>query len=95
VLDKCQANPHITTGQLLENWRNDKNEKMLSRLASWSIPLGENEDNERDIFLDSLDRIIYQCIEKQIESLQAKARSVGLSTEEKRELLALMLDLKA
>lgn len=95
LLDKCQPNPHITTGQLLENWRNSKNEAMLSRLASWSIPLGKDEDNELDIFLDSLDKIIYQCIEKQIEILQAKARSVGLSTEEKRELLALMLDLKA
>ncbi|MDV7104555.1 DNA primase [Vibrio sp. TH_r3] len=95
VLDKCLSNPHITTGQLLENWRNDKNENMLSRLASWTIPLNKDEDNERDIFLDSLDKIIYQCIEKQIETLLARERSVGLSTEEKRELLALMLDLKA
>ena len=95
VLDKCQANPHINTGQLLEHWRNDKNETMLSRLASWDIPLNKDEDNELDIFLDSLDKIIYQCIEKQIEALQARERSVGLSVEEKRELLALMLDLKA
>ncbi|MFA0673925.1 hypothetical protein AB4567_06295, partial [Vibrio sp. 10N.222.51.A6] len=51
--------------------------------------------NQEDIFLDSLDNILAQCVEKQIENLQAKARSVGLSAEEKRELLALMLDLKA
>ena len=57
------------------------------------IPL--DEDNQEDIFLDSLDNILAQCVEKQIEDLQAKARSVGLSAEEKRELLALMLDLKA
>lgn len=95
VLDKCSTNPHITTGQLLEYWRNDKNEPMLSRLASWDIPTNKDEDNELDIFLDSLDKIIYQCIEKQIETLLAKERSVGLSTKEKKELLALMLDLKA
>ncbi|ENL1284814.1 TPA: DNA primase [Vibrio parahaemolyticus] len=93
VLDKCQAHPHINTGQLLEHWRNSQNEVLLSRLASWDIPL--DEDNQEEIFLDSLDKIIAQCVEKQIENLQAKARSVGLSAEEKRELLALMLDLKA
>ncbi|WP_104024336.1 DNA primase [Vibrio hyugaensis] len=93
VLDKCQAHPHINTGQLLEHWRNSPNETLLSRLASWDIPLVE--DNLEEIFLDSLDKIIAQCVEKQIENLQAKARSVGLSAEEKRELLALMLDLKA
>ncbi|MFW0983171.1 DNA primase [Vibrio parahaemolyticus] len=93
VLDKCQAHPHINTGQLLEHWRNSQNEAFLSRLASWDIPL--DEDNQEEIFLDSLDKIIAQCVEKQIENLQAKARSVGLSAEEKRELLALMLDLKA
>ncbi|MGR5238022.1 DNA primase [Vibrio alfacsensis] len=94
VLDKCQAHPHINTGQLLEHWRNSQNENLLSRLASWDIPL--DEDNQEEIFFDSLDKIIAQCVEKQIENLQAKARSVGLSTEEKRELQDLIMrDLKA
>lgn len=93
VLEYCQVHPHINTGQLLEQWRNNQNETLLFRLASWEIPL--DDDNQEDIFLDSLDRILAQCVEKQIENLQAKARSVGLSAEEKRELLALMLDLKA
>lgn len=93
VLEYCQQHPNINTGQLLENWRNRSNEALLSRLAGWEIPL--DDDNEQDIFLDSLDKILAQCVEKQIENLQAKERSVGLSTDEKRELLALMLDLKA
>ncbi|SHO55388.1 DNA primase [Vibrio quintilis] len=93
VLEKCRNYPHITTGQLLEDWRGSQNEAMFSRLASWDIPLVE--DNQEEIFLDSLDKIITQCVEKQIENLQAKERSVGLSADEKRELLALMLDLKA
>ncbi|MGY5538752.1 DNA primase [Vibrio brasiliensis] len=93
VLEYCHQHPNITTGQLLERWRNSSYEALLSRLAGWEIPL--DEDNEKDIFLDSLDKILAQCVEKQIENLQAKERSVGLSTEEKRELLALMLDLKA
>ncbi|BBM65728.1 DNA primase [Vibrio alfacsensis] len=94
VLDKCQSHPHINTGQLLEHWRNSQNETLLSRLASWDIPL--DEDNQEEVFFDSLDKIIAQCVERQIENLQAKARSVGLSTEEKRELQDLIMrDLKA
>ena len=93
VVDKSLTHPHMTTGQLLEQWRGSTNEALLSRLASWEIPL--DDDNQEDVFIDSLDKILSQCIEKQIENLQAKERSVGLSVEEKRELLALMLDLKA
>lgn len=93
VVENCQQHPHITTGQLLEHWRNNEHEALLSRLASWEIPLVE--DNQEELFLDSLDNILAQCVEKQIENLQAKERSVGLSTDEKRELIALMLELKA
>ncbi|MDQ2190439.1 DNA primase [Vibrio anguillarum] len=93
VLENCQEYPNITTGQLLEHWRGNKNETLLSRLASWEIPLVE--DNQEELFLDSLDKILAQCIEKQIENLQAKERSVGLSAEERRELQDLMKDLKA
>ncbi len=70
VVDKCQARPHMTTGQLLEQWRGSNNEALLSRLASWVVPL--DDDNQEDIFIDSLDKILSQCIEKQIENLQQK-----------------------
>ncbi|GAL26815.1 DNA primase [Vibrio variabilis] len=30
VVDKCQAHPHMTTGQLLEQWRGSSNEALLS-----------------------------------------------------------------
>lgn len=89
LLDKCRSNPNVTTGQLLEYWRGDKNEPLLSRLASWELPL--DQDNEKDVFMDALDKILIQCIEKQIESLQAKERSLGLSVEEKQELNALIM----
>lgn len=93
VVENCLNYPHITTGQLLEYWRGSKNEPLVSRLASWEMHI--NDENQEELFLDSLDKILAQCIEKQIESLQAKERSIGLSSDEKRELLALMLDLKA
>ncbi|MGO2455670.1 DNA primase [Vibrio casei] len=89
VLDICRENPHIKSGQLMENWRETKMEALLSRLLSWDIPL--NDDNEQDVFLDTLDNIFTQCINKQIEVLQAKQRSSGLSVEEKKELNDLTL----
>ena len=70
VLEYCHLHPNISTGQLIEHWRNTSNEALLSRLAGWEIPL--DEDNEQDIFLDSLDKILAECVEKQIEDLQAK-----------------------
>ncbi|MDP5254500.1 MULTISPECIES: DNA primase [unclassified Vibrio] len=93
VLDFCQSHPNINTGQLLEHWRDHPQGALIARLASWDLPLAE--EIQQEVFLDSLDKILSQCVEKQIEELQAKARSVGLSTDEKRELLALTLDLKA
>ena len=89
VLDICRENPHIKSGQLMENWRETKMEALLSRLLSWDILL--NDDNEQDVFLDTLDNIFTQCINKQIEVLQAKQRSSGLSVEEKKELNDLTL----
>ncbi len=92
VVEKCRQRPHITTGQLLEHWRDTKTEALLARLASWDIPVAENQ---QELFYDSLDKILAQCVDKQIEQLLIKERNVGLSGDEKRELVALMLELKA
>ncbi len=81
LLESCRHNPHITTGLLLEHWRGDKNEKLLSRLAAWELPI--DQDNIQDVFMDSLDSVLAQCINQQIESLQTKERTLGLSVEEK------------
>ncbi|GAL07022.1 DNA primase [Photobacterium aphoticum] len=92
IVEKCRANPNITTGQLLENWRGSKNEGMLARLAAWELPLSKDEDNTLDVFLDAMDKVIDQCVKQQIEKLQAKSRTVGLSVEEMRELQLLILN---
>ncbi|WP_299019379.1 DNA primase [uncultured Photobacterium sp.] len=92
VVDKCRTNPNITTGQLLESWRGSKSENMMARLASWQLPLAKDEDNTLDVFLDAMDKVIDQCVKQQIEKLQAKSNTVGLSVEEKRELQLLILN---
>ncbi|MGF1714872.1 DNA primase [Photobacterium chitinilyticum] len=92
VVDKCRSNPNITTGQLLEYWRGNKQEAMMARLATWELPLAKDEDNTLDVFLDAMDKVIDQCVKQQIEKLQAKSNTVGLSVEEKRELQSLILN---
>ncbi len=44
----------------------------------------------QNFFCDSLDKILAQCVEQQIAKLQAKSNTVGLSVEEKRELMLLI-----
>ncbi|KHT65510.1 DNA primase [Photobacterium gaetbulicola] len=92
IVEKCRVNPNIKTGQLLEGWRGSKSEGMLARLAAWELPLAKEEDNTLDVFLDAMDKVIDQCVKQQIEKLQAKSRTVGLSVEEKRELQLLILN---
>ncbi|AMG30987.1 DNA primase [Grimontia hollisae] len=90
MLELCRSRPNITTGQLLEYWRGTDQEALLAKLASWELPI--NENNALDIFLDSLDKILDQCVKQQIAKLQAKSNTVGLSVEEKRELQLLILN---
>lgn len=92
IVDKCRANPNITTGQLLEHWRGNKQEAMMARLAAWELPRSKDEDNTLDVFLDAMDKVIGQCVKQQIEKLQAKSNTVGLSVEEKQELQLLLLN---
>ncbi|HIF9290764.1 TPA: DNA primase [Photobacterium damselae] len=92
IVEKCRTNPNITTGQLLESWRGSNNEALLARLASWELPLSKDEDSTLDVFLDAMDNVIGQCVQQQIEKLQAKSSTVGLSVEEKQELQSLLLD---
>lgn len=90
MLELCRSRPNITTGQLLEHWRGTDQEALLAKLASWELLI--NENNALDVFLDSLDKILDQCVKQQIAKLQAKSNTVGLSVEEKRELQLLILN---
>ncbi|KXF80333.1 DNA primase [Enterovibrio coralii] len=90
MLELCRHRPNITTGQLLEHWRGTEQEALLAKLASWELPI--TDDNALDVFLDSLDKILAQCVQQQIAKLQAKSNTVGLSVEEKRELQLLILN---
>ncbi|MFD2176400.1 DNA primase [Veronia pacifica] len=91
LLELCRTRPNITTGQILENWRESDKAAMLATLASWKVP-NDTEDDILNVFLDALDNVLAQCVEKQIAKLQAKSNTLGLSVEEKRELQLLILN---
>ncbi|WP_087018912.1 DNA primase [Thaumasiovibrio subtropicus] len=88
LVDKCHSNPNISTGQLLEHWRNTKDEAILSQLASWD--LATDDDIVETVFNDALDKVFAQCVEQQIATLLAKSRTEGLSDVEKQELAMLI-----
>ncbi|WP_434356990.1 DNA primase [Parasalinivibrio latis] len=90
LVDICRAHPHIRTGQLIEHWRGSDQEQLIARLASWDLPLGDS--NETELFDDAWRKILAQCFAQQIAKLQAKANTIGLSVEEKRELQLLILN---
>ncbi len=90
LLDLCRTNPKITTGQLLEHWRETEQAALLTRLAAWELPI--DDETVLNVFLDALDKILTQCVQQQIAKLQAKSNTVGLSAEEKRELQLLILN---
>ena len=91
IIDKCQMQPNISTGQLLEYWRGHKNEPMMARLAAWEIPLIDEENNLQDIFIDTISNIMDQCVHQQIERLQARANLSDFSQDERQELQQLLL----
>ncbi len=88
ILDLCRQNPMISTAQLLEHWRDTEQEKMLSKLAHWTLLT--DESNTLAVFSDALSNVIGQCIEQQITKLQTKERHIGLSADEKVELSLLL-----
>ncbi len=90
MLELCRQRPNIATGQLIEFWRGTDQNALLGKLAIWMLPITEN--NALEVFLDSLDKILTQCVQQQIAKLQAKSNNVGLSVEEKQELQLLILN---
>ncbi len=91
IIDKCQSQPHISTGQLLEHWRDHKNEPIIARLASWDISFTNNDENPYTVFNDSIGHVMDQCLYQQIEKLQARANLPDFSQDEKQELQQLLL----
>lgn len=87
LTDICREKTGISTAGLLEHWRDSKQYPILEKLANWDhLILPDNIQKE---FLEKLNLLYNKLVERQIETLIAKYRTVGL-TESEYQTLALL-----
>ncbi|WP_373099355.1 MULTISPECIES: DNA primase [Pasteurellaceae] len=85
----CRERVGITTGQILEYWRDTEYSRPLEILAVWNH-LIEDEKVE-ETFRETLKYFYLQLVDKNIDRLIAKERAGGLSADEKQELAQLLI----
>ncbi|CAB5658260.1 DNA primase [Serratia marcescens] len=87
LVQTCLAQPGLTTGQLLELYRDNKFSQQLETLATWNHMIVE--DMVEQTFLDTLASLYDSVLEQRLETLIAQARTRGLSPEEREEVRSL------
>lgn len=90
LIEICRQHPHLTTGGLLEFWREQKEEKLLAKLASWELVIPETGVKEE--FLGAIRGLTRSAHDQVIQRMLAKAAQQGLSDEEKSQLTQLIAD---
>lgn len=84
----CRAKTGISTGGILEHWRDSERYPILEKLANWDHFI--SSDNIQKEFLENLDYLYNKLVEQQIDALIAKDRTVGLTENEQRTLALLI-----
>ncbi|MGO1793933.1 MAG: DNA primase [Oceanisphaera sp.] len=93
LLAQIQAQPSITTAQLLEHWRGHSSAKALARLAmADELFAGDNIEQELQ---DTFVVLINDYLESHIDMLQQKSKQGGLTPIETQELMLLLSESKA
>ncbi|WP_411706039.1 DNA primase [Edaphovirga cremea] len=87
LVETSLAQPGLTTGQLLEQYRDNKFSQQLEILATWNHMIVE--DMVEETFVDTLASLYDSVLEKRLETLIAQARTHGLSPEEREEVRSL------
>lgn len=88
LVEVCRQKVGVSMGALLEHWRDKPNYHTLELLADWEHLV--TSENIETTFIETLDFLYAKLVEKRIEVLIAKDRSLGLSAEEKQELVMLI-----
>jgi len=93
LLEICRVTPHLSTGLLLEHWRNKPEEKLLITLATWELQV--KEDKYEEVFFDTLDKFLSLHLTQRIEFLKQKSRQgETLTREETLQLTQLIKEQK-
>lgn len=93
LIDIIQKNPSVTTGSLLENWRGQKEEAFVSKLAKLDHMMPEAGIQSE--FLGIIRQLASLGVDEEINRLLAKAAQEGLTDDEKLELSARIAKKKA
>lgn len=91
LVQTCLSQPGLTTGQLLELYRDNKFSQQLETLATWNHMIVE--DMVEQHFIDTLTNLYDSVLEQRQEELIARDRTHGLNTAERQELWSLQLAL--
>ncbi len=83
MLDLLRQQPHLTTGALLEHWRQSDQGKHLFALAQRDMLLSAEDDNLEQEFSDTIARLLQQL--RRQRRLDLEQRFGSLSEEEKNE----------
>jgi len=88
VLEICLQNPEIKTAQLLESFRGSEEGKQLAKLMCWQHHI--ESEAAKDVFLDSIEKLLNNFVEQRAEVLLQKARAGQMTAAEKQELQAIL-----
>ncbi|MBG6240785.1 MAG: DNA primase [Candidatus Symbiopectobacterium sp. Dall1.0] len=84
LVKACHAQPGLTTGQLLELYRENKSGPQLETMATWNHMIVE--DKVEETFIDTLTTLYNHMLEERLELLIAQSRLRGLTAEERNEV---------
>ncbi|MPW30580.1 DNA primase [Agarivorans sp. B2Z047] len=92
LIGEIHKKPEITTGQLIERWREQPEQKHLSALAGYNLEIDESgyPDELQDIIASFVEQLLLQ----RYEQLNVKSLQGTLSVEEKYEMQQLVVELK-
>ncbi|MBU2924152.1 DNA primase [Colwellia sp. 1_MG-2023] len=88
LLKLCQQNPEIKTAQLLEYFRGTETGNQLAKLMCWQHHV--TAETAADVFLDSIEKLLNDFVEKRTEFLLQKARVKQITLQERQELQAIL-----
>lgn len=89
----CRNSPHITTGRLVENWRQTPQQQIISKLASFKGVDNSLEINIQTAFIDYITAIINDIIATKIKNTLVESLD-DLSDVEKQNIVNLQRNTK-
>lgn len=92
MVESIEENPHIHTASLLERFRQTEYEAILQRLSGWQPDYADQDVMQRE-FAECLQQIRRQAQKNQLETLLHRERTIGLSQQERNDLLSLLSEL--